>query len=67
MATISDLEEIVRQFTRDKLVSPGDLLVNQAEHEPVHRTKVVQVAGVVEFFVEFDEERDLWEVFIAPS
>ena len=27
----------------------------------------MQVAGIVEFFVEFDEERDLWEVFIAPS
>ena len=56
---MSDLEEVVCQFTGYKLVPPGDLLVNQAEHEPVHRAKVMQVAGVVEFFVEFDEEWDL--------
>ena len=59
------LEQVVGQLVGDELVPPGQLLTGEAQQDPVDRPEVVEVAGVVHFFVELDVEGDLTKFLIA--
>ena len=60
------MEEMVGQLLRDELVTTSKLVADQAQQDPVHGAKVVQVAWVIHLLVELDVgSLNLPELFVA--